>query len=74
MNTDFSMPVSYENTHWLATFTPTYSIPFNKIETITTNTITGVTGTTTNKVNSTPYSELHLNIQFFFQIGVTYKF
>ena len=74
LNTDFSMPVSYENTHWLATFTPTYSIPFNKIETITTNTITGVTGTTTNKVNSTPYSELHLNNQFFFQIGVTYKF
>ena len=74
LNTDFSMPVSYENTHWLATFTPTYSIPFNKIETITTNTITGVTGTTTNKVNSTPHSELHLNNQFFFQIGITYKF
>ena len=74
LNTDFSMPLSYENKHWLATFTPTYSIPFNKIETITTNTITGVTGTTTNKVNSTPYSELHLNNQFFFQIGFTYKF
>ena len=74
LNTDFSMPVSYENTHWLATFTPTYSIPFNKIETISTNTITSATGTTTNKVNSTPYSELHLNNQFFFQIGVTYKF
>ena len=65
LNTDFSMPLSYENTHWLATFTPTYSIPFNKIETISTNTI---------KVNSTPYSELHLNNQFFFQIGLTYKF
>jgi len=74
LNTDFSMPVSYENRHWLATFTPTYSIPFNKIETISTNTITSATGTTTNKVNSTPYSELHLNNQFFFQIGVTYKF
>ncbi len=74
LNTDFSMPLSYENTHWLATFTPTYSIPFNKIETISTNTITSATGTTTNKVNSTPYSELHLNNQFFFQIGVTYKF
>ena len=74
LNTDFSMPVSYENTHWLATFTPTYSIPFNKIETISTNTITSATGTTTNKVNSTPYSELHLNNQFFFQIGITYKF
>jgi hypothetical protein len=74
LNTDFSMPLSYENTHWLATFTPTYSIPFNKIETISTNTITSATGTTTNKVNSTPYSELHLNDQFFFQIGVTYKF
>ena len=65
LNTDFSMPLSYENTHWLATFTPTYSIPFNKIETISTNTITSATGTTTNKVNSTPYSELHLNNQFF---------
>ena len=74
LNTDFSIPLSYENTHWLATFTPTYSIPFNKIETISTNTITSATGTTTNKVNSTPYSELHLNNQFFFQIGVTYKF
>ncbi len=74
LNTDFSMPLSYENTHWLATFTPSYSIPFNKIETISTNTITSATGTTTNKVNSTPYSELHLNNQFFFQIGVTYKF
>lgn len=74
LNTDFSMPLSYENTHWLATFTPTYSIPFNKIETISTNTITSATGTTTNKVNSTPYSELHLNNQFFFQIGFTYKF
>ena len=74
LNTDFSMPLSYENKHWLATFTPTYSIPFNKIETISTNTITSATGTTTNKVNSTPYSELHLNNQFFFQIGITYKF
>ena len=74
LNTDFSIPLSYENKHWLATFTPTYSIPFNKIETISTNTITSATGTTTNKVNSTPYSELHLNNQFFFQIGVTYKF
>lgn len=74
LNTDFSMPLSYENTHWFATFTPTYSIPFNKIETISTNTITSATGTTTNKVNSTPYSELHLNNQFFFQIGITYKF
>jgi hypothetical protein len=74
LNTDFSMPLSYENTHWLATFTPSYSIPFNKIETISTNTITSATGTTTNKMNSTPYSELHLNNQFFFQIGVTYKF
>ena len=74
LNTDFSMPLSYENKHWLATFTPTYSIPFNKIETISTNTITSATGTTTNKVNSTPYSELHLNNQFYFQIGVTYKF
>lgn len=74
LNTDFSIPLSYENMHWLATFTPTYSIPFNKIETISTNTITSATGTTTNKVNSTPYSELHLNNQFYFQIGFTYKF
>ena len=47
LNTDFSVPLSYEGSHWLATFTPTYSIPFNKIETITTNTITSVTGSTT---------------------------
>jgi hypothetical protein len=74
LNTDFSVPLSYEGSHWLATFTPTYSIPFNKIETITTNTITSATGTTTTKINSTPYSELHLKNQFYFQIGVTYKF
>jgi hypothetical protein len=74
LNTDFSIPLSYEHTHWLAFFTPTYSIPFNKIETISTNTITSSTGTTTNKVNSTPYSELHLKNQFYFQIGLTYKF
>jgi len=74
LNTDFSVPLSYEGSHWLATFTPTYSIPFNKIETNTTNTITSVTGSTTTKINSTPYSELHLKNQFYFQIGVTYKF
>ena len=74
LNTDFSVPLSYEGSHWLATFTPTYSIPFNKIETLTTNTITSVTGTTTNKINSTPYSELYLKNQFYFQIGLTYKF
>ena len=74
LNTDFSVPLSYEGSHWLATFTPTYSIPFNKIETITTNTITSVTGSITTKINSTPYSELHLKNQFYFQIGLTYKF
>jgi hypothetical protein len=74
LNTDFSVPLSYEGSHWLATFTPTYSIPFNKIETITTNTITSATGPTTNKINSTPYSELYLKNQFYFQIGLTYKF
>jgi hypothetical protein len=74
LNTDFSIPLSYENPHWLASFTPTYSIPFNKIETLTTNTITSATGTTTNKINSTPYSELYLKNQFYFQIGLTYKF
>ena len=74
LNTDFSIPLSYENKHWLATFTPTYSIPFNKIETITTNTVTSPTGSTITKVNSTPYSEVHLKNQFYFQLGVTYKF
>jgi len=74
LNTDFSIPLSFENNHWLATFTPTYSIPFNKIETITTNTVTSATGSITTKINSTPYSELHLKNQFYFQIGVTYKF
>lgn len=44
LNTDFSIPLSYEYSHWLATFTPTYTMPFNKIETITTNTVTSATG------------------------------
>ena len=74
LNTDFTIPLSFEDTHWLFTLTPTYSIPFNKIETITTNTITSPTGTVTTKVNSTPYSDLYLRNQFYFQIGVTYKF
>jgi hypothetical protein len=74
LNTDFSIPLSYENNHWLATFTPTYSIPFNKVETLTTNTVTSPAGSTTTKINSTPYSELHLNNQFYFQLGLTYKF
>lgn len=74
LSTDFSIPLTYEDTHWLFTLTPTYSIPFNKIETITTNTITSATGTVITKINSTPYSDLYLNNQFYFQIGVAYKF
>jgi hypothetical protein len=74
LNTDFSIPLSYESAHWLFTLTPTYAIPFNKIETITTNTVTSVTGSVTTKINSTPYSDLFLNNQFYYQIGLTYKF
>ena len=74
LNTDFSIPLSYEGAHWLFTLTPTYAIPFNKIETITTNTVTSVTGSVTTKINSTPYSDLFLNNQFYYQIGLTYKF
>jgi hypothetical protein len=74
LNTDFLIPFSYEGAHWLFTLTPTYSIPFNKIETITTNTITSLTGSITTKINSTPYSDLYLKNQFYFQIGITYKF
>ena len=74
LNTDFSIPLSYEDSHWIFSLTPTYSIPFNKIETITTNTVTSVTGSVTTKINSTPYSDLFLNNQFYYQIGLTYKF
>jgi hypothetical protein len=74
LNTDFSIPLSYEHGHWLVTFTPIYSIPFNKIETNTTNTITTASGSVTTKINSTPYSDLNLKNQFYFQIGLTYKF
>ena len=74
LNTDFSIPLSYEGSHWIFSLTPTYSIPFNKIETITTNTVTSVTGSVTTKINSTPYSDLYLKNQFYFQIGGTYKF
>ncbi|MGI9137472.1 MAG: hypothetical protein ACR2IM_00380, partial [Sediminibacterium sp.] len=74
LNTDFSMPITYEDKHWMASFIPTYSIPFNKVVTTTTNTLTSISGTTTTKINSTPFSELHLNNQFYFQIGFTYKF
>lgn len=74
LNVDFSIPLSFENSHWLATLTPTYSIPFNKIETITTKTITSALGSETTTINSTPYSDLYLKNQFYFQIGLTYKF
>ena len=74
LNTDFSIPLTYENSHWMASFIPTYSIPFNKVQTTTTNTVSSITGTTTTKINSTPFSELNLNNQFYFQLVVTYKF
>lgn len=75
LNTDISIPLYYEQKKWSAYFTPIFSKPFNKIETITTNTITTAAGLkTTNTVNSTPYSELYLKNQFYFQLGITYKF
>lgn len=74
LNTDLSVPISFESNNFTSTFTPTYSIPFNKIETLTTNTVTSATGTTITKINSTPYSELHLKNQFYFQLIFTYKF
>lgn len=74
LNTDLAVPLSFESNKFTASFTPTYSIPFNKIETITTNNVTTLSGTTTTTINSTPYSELHLKNQFYFQIGLMYKF
>ena len=74
LNTDLSVPFIFESNNFSATFTPIYSIPYNKIETLTTNTVTSVSGSTSTTINSTPYSELHLTNQFYFQIGFTYKF
>lgn len=74
LNSDLSIPLTYENNKFSATITPTYSIPFNKIETTTTNTITSLSGSTTTIFNSTPFSELHLKNQFYFQLALIYKF
>ena len=74
LNLDFSIPITYETHHWSLVLSPTYSNPFNKISTTTTTTtpISGVP--TTSTYNSTPYSELHLSNQFFYQISLIYKF
>ena len=75
LNIDFSMPITYENNRLSLIFSPTYSNPFNKISTITTNTVTPISGIpTSNSFDSTPYSELHLSNQFFYQFSLIYKF
>lgn len=70
-----SMPISYQTGALSFIFTPTLAIPFHPIKTITVNSTTLLNGNVnTNTIDSTPYTERNLTNQFYFQIGVNYKF
>jgi len=74
LDIELSFPVSYDLNKWNISLTPTYAIPFNKVSTTSlyTSTLNGMTKTVS--INSTPYSENHLNNIFFFDLGITYNF
>lgn len=75
MDYEFAMPISYEINNWNFSFTPTLAIPVNPIYTssvITTTLANGTSSAITN--NSTPYTEKNLQNNFYFQIGLSYKF
>lgn len=75
LNIECSIPISYNYGAFSFIFTPTLAIPFNPIKTITENRATLLNGNVnTNTFDSTPYSDRNLTNQFYFQIGVNYKF
>ena len=73
MSMEFSFPISYENKSFGFTIYPAYAIPYNAIT--TTTTVRNVANNNIiNKVNSTPYSETHLQNRWYVQAGVFLKF
>jgi len=75
LDMEYSMPISYQIGALSFIFTPTLAISFHPIKTITVNSTTLLNGNVnTNTIDSTPYSERNLTNQFYFQIGVNYKF
>ena len=75
LDMEVSLPISYQTSNWSIVFTPTWAIPYHPIHTLTVNSITLPNGSTSsNTIDSTPYSERFLNNQFYFQIGFNYKF
>lgn len=70
LDLDFSIPINFESKNLSFSFTPTYVLPFNKVSTTTIN----KTPTNTVSFDSTPFAEKNLTNQFYFQIGLGYKF
>ena len=74
LNYDFAVPVSYNTNIWKFYFTPTFSIPQNQINTITTTVIyLKNKPPRTSYEDSTPDSELSLKSRFTAEVGITYK-
>jgi len=73
MSMELSLPISYENKSFGFSIYPAYAIPYNAIN--TTTTVRNVANNNIiNKVNSTPYSETHLQNRWYVQAGVFLKF
>lgn len=73
MALECSFPISYETEHFGFSIYPTYAIPFNAITT-TTTIRNKANNNIINTVNSTPYSELHLDNKWYVQAGIYFKF
>ncbi len=75
LDMECSLPISYQKGAWSIILTPTLAIPFHPIHTTTVNSTTLHNGSSSsNTFDSTPYSEKNLGNQFYFQIGLNYKF
>ena len=70
MDYEVSIPLTIENKKIGFSFTPTYFLPFNSVKTISHIT----TGAVTTTLDSTPYSELHLEKGLYLQASVFFKF
>jgi hypothetical protein len=73
MSMELSFPISYETKSFGFNIYPAYAIPYNAIT--TTTTVKNIANNNIiNKVNSTPYSETHLQNRWYVQAGVFLKF
>lgn len=73
MALECSFPISYETEHIGFSIYSTYAIPFNPITT-TTTTRNKANNNIISTVNSTAYSELHLDNKWYVQAGIYFKF